>query len=183
MSQAKPAGRRGGSPPLRYFEAKNRSRTTEYQCPAMSSALPAIESVINSIVSVLPCVGSRTTRLYLGSSGLNFKERVTPRQSRIRMGITPRRGRFAAMSGRTRVSRAGSAASGNRSSERRCTQLEHDSCPATGRRSLGNARYAIQILRFGEQALIAASLLLQRLDLIQQSIHARRQCPIGPWGR
>jgi len=66
-------------PPLRYFEAKNRSRTTEYQCPAMRSALPAIENVISSIVSVLPCFGSRMTARYVGSSGLNFKERVTPR--------------------------------------------------------------------------------------------------------
>ena len=39
--------------PLAYFEAKNRSRTTEYQCPAISSALPASESVISSIVLVL----------------------------------------------------------------------------------------------------------------------------------
>jgi len=44
---------------LRHFEAKKRSWTTEYQCPAMSSALPAIENVISSIVT--PDVGSRTT--------------------------------------------------------------------------------------------------------------------------
>jgi len=48
LPHAQPAGRGRCVPQLRYFEAKNRSRITEYQCPAMSSALPAIENVISS---------------------------------------------------------------------------------------------------------------------------------------
>ena len=43
----------------------------------MSTALPAIESVISSIVLALPCLGSRTTVPYVGSPGLNFNGQVT----------------------------------------------------------------------------------------------------------
>lgn len=39
-------------PPLRHLEAKNRSRTSAYQCPAMSSEVPAIESLISSMEEI-----------------------------------------------------------------------------------------------------------------------------------
>jgi hypothetical protein len=118
LIQAQPAARRGGLPPLRYFEEKYRSRTTEYQCPAMSSALPAIESVINSIVSVLPWVSDDSP--LAGVVRTQFQGAGHPAEVPDQDGDhSPAR----AVRSRERpnpVSRAGSAASGNRSSERRC---------------------------------------------------------------
>jgi hypothetical protein len=66
------SGAQSCGPPRRYFEAKNRSRISAYQWPAMSSPLPAIENLISSIVEI-PVLDLRWRTPELGASRLNFK--------------------------------------------------------------------------------------------------------------
>jgi hypothetical protein len=87
-----------------YFEAKNRSWSSAYQCPAKSSAVPAIESLISSIVMLL-VLDLGGTAAYLGAPRLNFKGRVTLRRSRIRVRKRGGLAVFAQVSRRSRRQR------------------------------------------------------------------------------